>query len=93
MHQKARRDPLWASIWEPFGLPKSIPKRSKDRPDGHWIADIDFEGGAPAKAELGCHPEPRPRYSIIYIYIYIYMYISADPFIEGFARCLKLTPP
>ena len=60
MHQKARRDPLWASIWEPFGLPKSIPNRSKDRPDGHWIADIDFEGGALAKVELRSTPNPAP---------------------------------
>ena len=45
VHQKASPDPLWASIWDPFGQPKSIPNRFGGFPDGQWIVHIDFKGG------------------------------------------------
>ena len=66
-HQKAYPDPIWASIWDPFGQPKSIPDRSGDRPDGHWILDIEFKGWCPSERRLGCTPDPGPWYPVIYI--------------------------
>ena len=60
VRQKACLDRLRASIWDPFGQPKSIPNRSKGRQDGHWIVDIDFEGWHPVKAELVGTPNPAP---------------------------------
>ena len=43
MHEKACLDPLWASIWDPFGQPKLMPNRSGGLPDGHGIWDLGFE--------------------------------------------------
>ena len=59
MHQKPCLDPLWASIWEPFGQPKSIPKRSGGHQDGHWILDLDFKGWARSWGRLVSTPGSR----------------------------------
>ena len=67
IHQKARRDSLWASIWEPFGQPKSIPNRSGGHLGRHQTSNINFEGWHPAGGSLGCHLKPGPWYSVIYI--------------------------
>ena len=67
MHEKACLDPLWASIWESFGQPKWIPKRSGSHLGRHQTSDIDFEGWHYAGRSLGCHLKPGPWYSVIYI--------------------------
>ena len=41
IHQKACLNTLWASIWDPFGKPKSLPNRSGDRLERHWISEVD----------------------------------------------------
>ena len=54
VRQKAYLDRLWASIWDPFGQPKSVPKRygsdsetqlmSKSVLEWFWdVLDIKFE--------------------------------------------------
>ena len=67
IHHKACPDPLWASIWTPFGQPKSIPNRSGGHLEGHWISNLEFKGWVPAGRSGVLHPEPHPPYSVIYI--------------------------
>ena len=67
IHQKACPDTLWASIWESFGQPKSIPNRSGGHLGRHQTSNINFEGWHPAGGSLGCHLKPGPWYSVIYI--------------------------
>ena len=60
IHHKACLDPLWASIWIPFGQPKSIQNRSGSELQWHHVEDLDFDGWTPATVELAVYPEPRP---------------------------------
>ena len=60
IHHKASPDPLWASIWTPFGQPKSIQNRSGGELQWHHVEDLDFEGWVPATVELIATPNPAP---------------------------------
>ena len=66
MHQKTCLDPLRASIWEPFGQPKSIRNRSGGHLERHRISDLAFEAMDHAR-EVSCTLEPRPPSPIVYI--------------------------
>ena len=67
VHEKACVDPLWASIWEAFGQPKSVPNRSGSDLEWHQLSDLDFKGWHPAWGRLCSNPDPGPWYSVIYI--------------------------
>ena len=44
IHQRAYLDPFWASIWDPFGQPESLPNRSIGDLERHCISNLNFEG-------------------------------------------------
>ena len=101
IHQKACLNTLWASIWDPFGKPKSLPNRSGGCLERHWSSDLDvyLRWGF---GEVGSFVHPSLMYpsstpvathllsledTILYngIYIYIYIYILYM-YIESRAR-------
>ena len=47
VHQKACLDLLRASMWQPFGQPKSLSTLSGSDPPWLQVSDLDFEGWHP----------------------------------------------
>ena len=66
MHQKACLDSLRASVWEPFGQPKSLLNQSGNL-ERHQVSNLDFEGCALAGRNWCSTLKPRPPSSIICI--------------------------
>ena len=67
VRQKTCLDPLRASIWEPFGNPKSIRKRSGSHLERYRISNLEFKGLARTGREVPAAPNPTPP-TRLYIY-------------------------
>ena len=72
IHHKACPDPLWASIWTPFGQPKSVQNRSRGHLERHQVSNLDFEATESVARTwpggCGMHPE---TWTLVLSYIYI----------------------
>ena len=60
MHQKTCLDLLWASIWDPFGYPKSIPNRSGSDLPWHQVSDLESGALLPAGRKGAATLKPGP---------------------------------
>ena len=88
IRQKACLNTLWASIWDPFGKPKSLPNRSGGRLERHWISDFEVYprwGFGEVVYIPHMYPSDTHLWGFVFTIIYIMEYTLSWYTVRGFS--------